>query len=249
MSEILTRSEASEAVEAHGWRLLLTQLVTSVPVTSLVEGVAAAAAAVEACADQADDHLRVELRPDRVELTLQTRALGSVTSTDTELAATVTRALAGSASGSPTTPPAGGPAGRGQRTGIAASAEPARPVQMLEIAVDALDIAAVRPFWAAVMSYVDEPGPDGPTGSLVDPAGLMPAVWFQQMEEPRPQRNRIHLDLTVAHDEAPARVQAALAAGGVLVSDAAARSFWILADVEGNEVCICTWQDRDGRGD
>ncbi len=25
------------------------------------------------------------------------------------------------------------------------------------------------------------------------------------------------------------------------------RSFWVLADVEGNEVCVCTWQDRDER--
>ena len=22
-------------------------------------------------------------------------------------------------------------------------------------------------------------------------------------------------------------------------------SFWILADAEGNEACVCTWQDRD----
>ena len=65
------------------------------------------------------------------------------------------------------------------------------------------------------------------------------------MDEPRPQRNRIHFDLDVAHDEAPGRIRAALDAGGVLVSDAEARAFWILADAEGNEICICTWQDRD----
>lgn len=65
------------------------------------------------------------------------------------------------------------------------------------------------------------------------------------MDVPRTQRNRIHFDITVAHDEADTRVQAALAAGGVLVSDAHARSFWVLADAEGNEVCVCTWQDRD----
>ena len=118
---------------------------------------------------------------------------------------------------------------------------------MLEIAVDALDIAAVRPFWKAMLGYTDErPGDDDPGGGLADPAGQLPTVWFQQMDEPRPQRNRIHFDLHVAHEEAPARVQAALDAGGVLVSDAAARSFWILADREGNEVCVCTWQDRDG---
>jgi 4a-hydroxytetrahydrobiopterin dehydratase len=65
------------------------------------------------------------------------------------------------------------------------------------------------------------------------------------MDAPRPQRNRIHLDLTVALDEARARVGAAIAAGGTLVSEAHARAFWVLADVEGNEVCVCTWHDRD----
>lgn len=41
------------------------------------------------------------------------------------------------------------------------------------------------------------------------------------------------------------RVAAALRAGGTLLSDRAARAFWVLADAEGNEVCICTWQDRE----
>jgi 4a-hydroxytetrahydrobiopterin dehydratase len=66
------------------------------------------------------------------------------------------------------------------------------------------------------------------------------------MDEPRPQRNRIHLDVSVPHDEAPRRIDAALAAGGVLVSDAEAPAFWVLADAEGNEACITTWQGRDG---
>jgi 4a-hydroxytetrahydrobiopterin dehydratase len=118
-------------------------------------------------------------------------------------------------------------------------------VEMLEICVDAIDIAAIRPFWKAVLGYADEPTDSGPTAALVDPAGQLPAVWFQQMDEPRPQRNRIHFDVTVAHEEAEPRVRAALAAGGVLVSDAEARSYWIMADVEGNEVCVCTWLDRD----
>jgi 4a-hydroxytetrahydrobiopterin dehydratase len=67
------------------------------------------------------------------------------------------------------------------------------------------------------------------------------------MDAPRKQRNRIHFDVAVSHDEAEDRIRAALAAGGVLVSDAQARAFWILADIEGNELCICTWLDRDGR--
>jgi 4a-hydroxytetrahydrobiopterin dehydratase len=67
------------------------------------------------------------------------------------------------------------------------------------------------------------------------------------MDAPRPQRNRVHFDIVVAHDEAEPRVRAALAAGGRLVDDSFARSFWVLADAEGNEVCVCTWTDRDER--
>jgi 4a-hydroxytetrahydrobiopterin dehydratase len=64
------------------------------------------------------------------------------------------------------------------------------------------------------------------------------------MDAPRPQRNRIHIDVTVPHDQAEARVAAALAAGGTLLSDTRAPAFWVLADPEGNEACVCTWQAR-----
>jgi 4a-hydroxytetrahydrobiopterin dehydratase len=57
----------------------------------------------------------------------------------------------------------------------------------------------------------------------------------------------VHFDITVAHDEAEARVRAAVAAGGRLVNDSFAPSFWVLADAEGNEVCVCTWAGRDER--
>jgi 4a-hydroxytetrahydrobiopterin dehydratase len=227
--ELLSRTAASTAVESLGWRYLLGSLDASVPVTSLADAVRVGAAVVAACGPDADDHLRLDLRPDRVELSVQTRAEGGVGPADVELVRTVSATLAGLG-----VAPAG-----------ATGAQHPRPVQVLELAVDALDIPAVRPFWKAVLALVDQPGDPGPAGGLVDPAGQLPNVWFQQMDAPRPQRNRIHLDITVSHDEATARVRAALDAGGRLVSDEAARAFWVLADAEGNEVCVCTWQDRD----
>jgi 4a-hydroxytetrahydrobiopterin dehydratase len=172
--------------------------------------------------------LGVDLRPDRVELVLQTRSIAAVTERDATLARAITDRLASSG-----VVPSAVADGRG------------RSAQMLEIAIDALDIVAIRPFWMAVMGYVAEPGDEGPEGALVDPYRQGPSVWFQQLDAERPQRNRIHFDITVPHDEAPARIAAALAAGGSMVSDASARRFWILADAEGNEICVCTWQDRD----
>ncbi len=118
------------------------------------------------------------------------------------------------------------------------------PVQRLELAVDTLDEARIRPFWAAVFDYVD-----GPDGDLIDPRGTGPSIWFQHMAAPRPQRNRIHFDLTVPHDLVSARLDAALAAGGRLVSAEFAPSYWVLADPEGNEICLCTWLARDERRD
>jgi 4a-hydroxytetrahydrobiopterin dehydratase len=227
----LSRTAASAAVAGIGWRYLLGALSASVPVRSLAQASEAAAAAVAACGRDADAHLRVDLRPDRVELSVQARALNAATGRDAQLAHRVSAALAelGLAPADPT------------------SAASPRPVQALELAIDALDIPAIRPFWKAVLGYADEPGGDGQNG-IVDPAGQLPPIWFQQMDRPRPQRNRIHLDVTVAHDEAAARVRAALAAGGRLVDDSFARSFWVLADAEGNEACVCTWTDRDERG-
>jgi 4a-hydroxytetrahydrobiopterin dehydratase len=65
------------------------------------------------------------------------------------------------------------------------------------------------------------------------------------MDAPRPQRNRIHVDLSLPHDQAEARVAAGLAAGGRLLSDAHAPMWWALADPEGNEIDIATWQGRE----
>ena len=218
----LTRTEAQDAVGELGWRLLLGELVTAVPLDSLAGGAGLLTAVAVELGPDGEAHLRADLRPDRLRLSVQDRARGVVTAADVDVARRVTAVL--------DRPLA--PLGTA-RTGA---------VQELEIAVDALDIPAVQPFWAAVLALVRQPGDDR---ALVDPAGRLPAVWFQQMDVGRPQRNRIHLDITVPHDVAERRVAAALAAGGTLLSDAAARSFWVLADAEGNEVCVCTWQDRD----
>lgn len=115
-------------------------------------------------------------------------------------------------------------------------------LQNVQICIDALVTADVLPFWRALLGYVDRTDTDG---DILDPRRRDPLTYFQEMDEPRPQRNRIHLDVWVAHDQAEARVAAALAAGGRLVTDKYAPSWWVLADAEGNEACVCTWQSAD----
>jgi 4a-hydroxytetrahydrobiopterin dehydratase len=229
---VLTRTAASRAVEDIGWRYLLGALCVSVPVGSMAQAAEVAAAALAAAGADADGHLRIDLRPDRVELLLRTTACGAVTVRDTVMARSVSTALES----------------QGRTPAGATTRQVPRPVQTLELAIDALDVPAIRPFWKAVLAYADGTDRDGPEDAIVDPAGQLPDIWFQPMDAPRPQRNRIHIDITVAHDEAEARVAAALGAGGHLVNDAFAPSFWVLADAEGNEACVCTWTDRDERG-
>jgi 4a-hydroxytetrahydrobiopterin dehydratase len=226
-NERLTRQQASAAVTDLGWRYVLGVLTTSVPVESLSQAVGVGAQVAAATDEDADGHLRMDLRSDRVVLTVQSFATATVTQLDAILARRISEALSG----------------LGLQT--APGVEGTRPVQLVEIAIDAMDIAAIRPFWKAVMGYTDEAGRSGPEDALIDPVWQSPAIWFQQMDVPRTQRNRIHFDVSVPHDEAQRRIKAALDAGGVLRSDAEAPAFWVLADAEGNEACVTTWQGRD----
>jgi 4a-hydroxytetrahydrobiopterin dehydratase len=229
VDENLSRTAASAAVGELGWRFLLGAVQTAVPLASIAEGVRVVAAAVAAAGPAADGSLGVDLRANRVTFTLRSPSTSGTTRLEADLAARISAAVGQ----------------LGLRSVPATAGEAPRSLQVLELAIDALDIPAVRPFWKAVMAYVDEPGPTGPTDALMDPLHQGPAIWFQQMDQPRPQRNRIHFDLCLPHDEARERLAAALAAGGVLVSQTRAPAFWVLADTEQNEVCITTWQGRD----
>jgi 4a-hydroxytetrahydrobiopterin dehydratase len=198
------------------WRFLLQRLEADFQAPSY----AAAAAIVVAIADAAD---RLDHHPDttlhssgRVRVVTSTHFTGGVSAADVVLAVEVSRIAAAHG----------------------AVADPAR-LAAYEVAIDTMDADRIRPFWAAVLGYRDV------RGNLVDPLGVGPAFWFQEMDEPRTQRDRFHVDVTVPHDRAEERVAAALAAGGRLVTAEFARSWWVLADADGNEACVCTWQDRD----
>jgi 4a-hydroxytetrahydrobiopterin dehydratase len=223
MASKISPSEFHDQTELPDWRVLLGRIEAGFRAPTF-EAAAVFIGDIANAAEQAGHHPDVDLRyPGYVHIALMTHATNSLTDADVDLARTIS-ALAAEA-------------------GL--TSEP-RTAVGTEVAIDALDIDAVRPFWKAVLGYDDEPPKTagGQIVAIVDPLRIGPAFWFQQMDAPRPQRNRIHLDVTVPHDVAEQRVAAAIAAGGHLVSDARARAFWILADPEGNEACVCTWQDR-----
>jgi 4a-hydroxytetrahydrobiopterin dehydratase len=115
----------------------------------------------------------------------------------------------------------------------------AEPVHTLryDLAIDTVDPVAIRDFWRVGMGYIERQV-DGEI-ELVDPRGRGPKLWFQQMDPPRTDRNRIHIDVYVPPAETEARVEAILEAGGTLMTDDFAPDWWVLADVDGNELCIC----------
>lgn len=212
----VSASEFSALPGLDDWRVVLGAARADFDTGSFGVG-ADLVAAIGAAADEAGHHPDVDLRyPGRLRIKLRTHATGGLTQADVDLARTIS-SLAAEAG---------------------AVADP-RASQDTEWAIDTMDADRIRPFWAAILGYREEAD-----GSLFDPGGAGASIWFQEMTEPRPQRNRIHLDLWVPHDEADDRIAAAIAAGGTLVNDAYARSFWVLADPDGNEACICTWEQR-----
>jgi 4a-hydroxytetrahydrobiopterin dehydratase len=117
-------------------------------------------------------------------------------------------------------------------------------LQSLLVIPGAPDTAQVLPFWRAVLGY--QPRPDSPDEDLIDPHDRDPALWFEPMREPRPGgTGAIHLAVWVPYEQAEARVAAALAAGGRMVRDEFAPSWWTLADPAGNEADVATTMGRD----
>jgi 4a-hydroxytetrahydrobiopterin dehydratase len=211
----LTATEFDSTDDLGDWRYVLNSIRADFRTGSFTAA-AALATEIAELADVADHHPDIDIRyPDRVRVVLTTHAVGGVSTLDAEVARLVSET-----------------ARRADATAEATAG------QALEIAIDTMDADRIRPFWQAVLGYREE------DGVLVDPLRVGPPVWFQEMDEPRTERNRFHLDVNVAHDIADERVAAALAAGGTMVSDEHARSWWVLADADGNEACICTWQDR-----
>jgi 4a-hydroxytetrahydrobiopterin dehydratase len=174
---------------------------------------------IGALADRADHHPDVDLRYSHVNVTLLSHDVFGVTSRDIDLARAISAAAAA----------------------LGIRADPTATA-VVEIALDTPDHTEIKPFWAAVLGLVDSPESDR---AVYDPAASQPTLWFQRTERPDEPRQRFHLDIRVPPEVADGRIAAALAAGGRLVSDARAPRFTVLADAQGNKVCVTTGRGRD----
>jgi 4a-hydroxytetrahydrobiopterin dehydratase len=212
--------QALKGTEIHeegldGWRKVLNKLVARFETGDFNTGTALVTRIAEA-ADEANHHPDVELRYPHVTVSLMSHDVNAITARDIRLARRISE-LAAEAG-----------------VGVAAEAP-----DVLELALDTPDHERIRPFWAAILGYKAN------GDEVTDPADRTPNIWFQKTDSEAPDRQRWHIDVSVPHDVAQARIKAALDAGGTLVSEEDAPAFWVLADADGNKACICTWQSRD----
>ena len=205
-----------ETALLEDWRLMFSSLHARFETGDFATGLTLVDR-IGAAAEEMDHHPDLELSYGRVDVRLTSHDVGGVTSRDIDLARRISD-LAGS-------------------LGAPASPSSAR---VLELGLDTWDHEEIKPFWAAVLGY-DETLRDD---ELVDPDGTRPTIWFQQTERHDEPRQRFHLDLRIPPEQVDTRIAAALEAGGTLVSDEGAPSYWVLADAQGNKVCLTTWVGR-----
>ena len=120
----------------------------------------------------------------------------------------------------------------------------ARPL-IVDVAIDVNALADMAQFYEAVLDYErawDRPG----HVYLVDPSGIGPHVYLQQVPEPRATKNRLHLDIVVP--SLLDAVEQAVHLGATRVEERRTAYTWfvVLADPEGNLFCLvdlATWQE------
>ena len=121
----------------------------------------------------------------------------------------------------------------------------------LVVVVDCEDLERAARFWAGMLGYLDE----GQTGGLY--RTLRPAdgpggeVLLQRTADPKPVKNRVHLDLRTRNLDA--EVTRARELGATVLTEMpiveGGMTWHVLADPDGNEFCILQpspgyWADR-----
>ena len=200
------------------WRMMFQTLETRFDTGSFAAGLDLVTR-IGAAAEEAGHHPELDLRFATLHVRLISRDGFAVTTRDLDLARRIS-ALAAE---------------------VGVTAEPLA-VQVVELALDTADHAEIKPFWRAVLGYDDHPLHDGEVRDLT---GIGPALWFQASPPHDEPRQRFHLDIRVPPELAQPRIDAALVAGGVLVTAEHAPGFTVLADPQGNKACITTGVGRD----
>lgn len=216
MTERISPRQFHEADGVADWRMLANEVGAFFRTGSFAIGLAFVDA-IGTLADSANHHPDVDLRYSSVTVRLTTHEVNGLSQRDVDLARQISMAA---------------------RT-LGLSPDPSA-LQDVQISIDALDVAAIRPFWRAVLGFGDVGGE-----GLLDSSGRGPSIAFRQTHGPRPQNGRVRVDVVVPDSQAGQRVAAAISAGGHLVTDERAPAWWVVADAEGNEAFVTTWTGRE----
>jgi hypothetical protein len=108
------------------------------------------------------------------------------------------------------------------------------------ITIDCADPLGLAEFWAAALDWkVESPIEDDDEVIVEAPDDRSPPLLFIRVPEGKAVKNRIHLDLNPADQQA--EVDRLLALGARRVDIGQGERTWVvLADPEGNEFCVLT---------
>lgn len=113
-------------------------------------------------------------------------------------------------------------------------------LHLVSLALDANDPVRLAAFWADALGWnVDDSDPS--EIRLVPTDGTRFEIIFEPTSEPKVGQNRVHLDLTTASlDDQNQSVEHLVAVGGshVDIGQTDEEDHFVLADPEGNELCI-----------
>ncbi len=220
MNTPLTGQRIAEA-GLDGWAFLLHYgtggLETRIRTENFAAGLAIVTAIGEAAAEL-NHQAALDLRPSRVDVRLSSRDVGGVTELDVRLARRVSELAAA--------------AGRTLEANVS----------RIEFGLDTPEYAKLAPFWTAVLDTEHVVGDDS-WGDVGDPDHALPMIYLQRGSG----EQRWHPDVWVDPAQVRPRLDAALAAGGTLVSDEHAPAYWVVADPDGNAIRLCTWQPGDSQ--
>ncbi len=139
----------------------------------------------------------------------------------------------------------------------------------IQMTIDCADPARLAEFWAQALRYQLQPPPEGfaswpealtawgvpeedwnSASAIVDPDGAGPRIFLQRVPEPKPGKNRVHLDVGVSdgadtpverkRSQVLPTVERLRGLGATEVRQVEEMgSFWVvMQDPEGNEFCV-----------
>ena len=112
-------------------------------------------------------------------------------------------------------------------------------VRFSELLVDAVDPPALARWWGAALGWpVTEDDDEGT--EIADPGGTGPKIVFVPVPEPKTVKNRLHIDLSPVGVTQAEELRRLLGLGATLVDVGQPEtvSWIVLADPEGNELCL-----------